>query len=443
MEYLTDKLLEKISYATDPPVEVWDSDVHNFGIKRRKPGEIEFLIRYSLRDWCSQQEKMVIQEHERVFAVWEGENPNPDWKLMNVSMARGHASYLLLQAARNIDPFAEGDGAIGSRVRFAEFLEEFMQKHAEEKNLAPRTVEEYRAMLDNDIKPALGDVPLFRLDRAMIAEFHRNLSVPRPHPDRPHCQRGGRIRANRQLALVKCALARAVEWGYLENNPARYVKKFKERSRDVWGHDDEIIRLLRLLERDGRQEKHRYRNAIDGIRLALLTGARKQELLKAERHLFVFKQSDEGEIAVWRKPPEITKSKQWEITVLTPIAARIVRARLDELPDGRWLFPSRTDPSRPLHDFDGWKRYRKLARCEHLHFHDLRHTASTHAVMNGANLYAISKGLDHKSIKTTERYTHADLRAKAEAAAHFGKNMSRWLAEAVDPPVLNQKLVNS
>ncbi|WP_420417398.1 tyrosine-type recombinase/integrase [Pacificispira sp.] len=432
MAHLTDDALREIIESGKYPTEIWDRTPAGLGVRIGIEGEAEFVLRYSLRSLCPETRKPIRAQHEQIVGVWDAENPNPDWKLYNVDMARGQASYLLLQAKRNIDPFADDAEVTGSRMRFADYLEEFLKRHAHEKNLAPRTVSDYRMMLDKDILPQLGDIPLFKLDRHTIAKFHRELSVARPHPDRPNRQRGGRTRANRQLALIKTALARAVEWGYLDTNPARFVKKYKEKPRDIWGTEEDLVRLLSILERDLRTGSWRYRNAIDGIRLALLTGARKQELRLAERKYFEFRQSPEGEIALWRKPPEITKSKQWEVTTLHPLAVKIVRARFRDCAESKWLFPSRYDPSKPVHDFEGWHRYKKLAGCEHLHFHDLRHTATTHAVMSGANLYTISKGLDHKSVKTTERYTHADLRAKAEAASHFGRNMARWVRNAAD-----------
>jgi len=43
-----------------------------------------------------------------------------------------------------------------------------------------------------------------------------------------------------------------------------------------------------------------------------------------------------------------------------------------------------------------------------LRFHDLRHTAATRMIENGANIVAVSKILGHADIKTTMRYAHPD-----------------------------------
>jgi len=51
---------------------------------------------------------------------------------------------------------------------------------------------------------------------------------------------------------------------------------------------------------------------------------------------------------------------------------------------------------------------KSLADIKGLRFHDLRHTAATRMIENGANIVAVSKILGHSDIKTTMRYTHPD-----------------------------------
>jgi len=55
-----------------------------------------------------------------------------------------------------------------------------------------------------------------------------------------------------------------------------------------------------------------------------------------------------------------------------------------------------------------FERVKKLANIMGLRFHDLRHTAATRMIENGANIVAVSKILGHSDIKTTMRYAHPD-----------------------------------
>jgi len=53
------------------------------------------------------------------------------------------------------------------------------------------------------------------------------------------------------------------------------------------------------------------------------------------------------------------------------------------------------------------KKYiKKLALANGYSPHTIRHTFATHTLKGGANLFAIKEMLGHKSIKTTEVYTH-------------------------------------
>ncbi len=48
----------------------------------------------------------------------------------------------------------------------------------------------------------------------------------------------------------------------------------------------------------------------------------------------------------------------------------------------------------------------EAAKLETIRIHDLRHTYATQYLANGGDIYDLSKGLGHQSIKTTEQYAH-------------------------------------
>jgi len=53
-----------------------------------------------------------------------------------------------------------------------------------------------------------------------------------------------------------------------------------------------------------------------------------------------------------------------------------------------------------------WTRALQRANIKNFRFHDLRHTAASYLVMNGASLHETAEILGHKSTQTTKRYAH-------------------------------------
>lgn len=81
-----------------------------------------------------------------------------------------------------------------------------------------------------------------------------------------------------------------------------------------------------------------------------------------------------------------------------------------------------------------WDAARKGAGIEDFHFHDLRHTFATHALMNGASLAELQRALAHSDIKTTMRYAHIEAQAvegvfDRAASALPAPNMAQNLAQ--------------
>jgi len=77
--------------------------------------------------------------------------------------------------------------------------------------------------------------------------------------------------------------------------------------------------------------------------------------------------------------------------------------------DERFVFTSRHQKeNKPIVSIDKkeWKKLLQEAGIPHARWHDLRHTFASMLVNKKVPIFAISKFLGHKSIKTTERYLH-------------------------------------
>ena len=176
---------------------------------------------------------------------------------------------------------------------------------------------------------------------------------------------------------------------------------------------EEIDRLHRALDR---QTGKGYRPQADIVRLLLLTGCRKSEILRlrwAEVHdrTLVLADSKTGP----RKVP------------LNSQARRVLQAQART--ESPFVFPSPLNSSRPRgHDISLWYRVRREAGIEDCRLHDLRHTHASHAVMNGVPVPVVSRMLGHSNVSMTLRYAHLADRDVEAAAERVGQA----IAEIID-----------
>lgn len=69
----------------------------------------------------------------------------------------------------------------------------------------------------------------------------------------------------------------------------------------------------------------------------------------------------------------------------------------------------------------GWQRARRACGMEHLHLHDLRHSAASEMVNAGVDLYTVGVVLGHKDPRSTARYSHHQAATLAAAVGKIGQ----------------------
>ncbi|WP_088280797.1 site-specific integrase [Ideonella sp. A 288] len=146
---------------------------------------------------------------------------------------------------------------------------------------------------------------------------------------------------------------------------------------------------------------------------------------------------------------------------LVPLAAdtlQVLRAWIALQPAARsgpvdaagWLFPSRTDPDRPMFDQAPQRWYRAAAAAAGITkyggVHTLRHCFATHLLESGVDVYTLQQWLGHRQVETTARYLHL-VRPDSTVAARGatlsllqalpvpGKTAAPTTAGTVAPPV--------
>ena len=345
---------------------VWDSRVPGLGVRVRPTGGKSFIL---LRD---------VGDRSRRISIGPVST-------MTVAEARREC------LARQAGPEPEREEAHPVPL-FGDFaMGEWMDAHWE--GYRPATRRMMRHLLDKRLLPAFGSKPLDRIDPASVACWFDEFSQTAPG------------NANHGLNLLRQIVNFAIARGHLQTNPARGIRRNPSTPRTRFLSREEIDSLFDVLDR---QTRKTHREQADIIRLLLLTGCRRGEIMRLR-----WSEVDGDRLL-------LADAKTGPRTV--PLNSR-ARNVLDRQPRGEspFVFPSPRDPSRPRGPHLGlWYRVRREAGIEEVRLHDLRHTHASHAVMNGVPVPVVSRLLGHSSVSMTLRYAHLGNREIEEAAERTG-----------------------
>lgn len=208
--------------------------------------------------------------------------------------------------------------------------------------------------------------------------------------------RGDRTNAtvNRYLAILSHLFTVSVkEWRWSHENPVLNVTRLKEpRGRVRFLSDDERERLLEVCK----QSESEYLYTV--VVLALSTGARKMEILNLKFQDIDFAR---GVITLHE-----TKNGEVRVLILTSLALELMKqlTKIRKL-HCDLVFPAKSF-DKPVDLTKPWKTALKRAGIKDFRFHDLRHSAASYLVMNGASLAEIAEILGHKTLSMVKRYSH-------------------------------------
>jgi integrase len=373
---LTNRVVAKLPVPARGNRLFYDDTVKGFACRVTDAGGRAFVINYFRK----------TDGRERRFTI----GAFPDW---SVAAAREEAKRL----KREIDGGADPVGAhqeSRTAPTIADLAARFEQDYVPRKRSSTQRV--YRQQIHTDILPALGRAKVAAVTHADVDAFHHRLSARAP------------THANRTLAVLSKMFSLAIRWGWRTDNPCRGIERNQEQKRHRYLTGAELARLSKALD------KLPDEGAANAVRLLLLTGARRGELLAA-------RWADINlETGVWTKPGATTKQKTQHRVPLSEAACRLLAKMKDQAGDDtEWLFPARGGGHRP-HINGAWIRLRKTAKIPDARLHDLRHTYATALASSGLGLPVIGALLGHTTAQTTLRYSHLmddPLRAATERAA--------------------------
>ncbi len=359
---------------------LWDDELKGFGLKTTPAGKKVYLVQYRIGGRKGRVRRVTIGAHGTV---------TPE-------QARTEARKLLGQVAAGSDPAADRDNRKADNTLGA-LLERFLAEHADAK-LKTSSASEYRRIAGMYILPSLRHRRINDVARPDIARLHHSMR------DKPY-------QANRCLALLSKFFNWTEKHGFRPDwsNPCRHVEKFKEKKRERFLSEIEIVRLSDTLaeaENNGTASPW----IVGAIRLLLLTGARHSEILTLKWEWVDF---DEACI-------HLPDSKTGAKTIYLNAPALEVLANLPRIEGNPHVICGEKEGAHLVNLQKAWKRLRTAAGLEDVRIHDLRHSFASVAVAGGMSLPLIGALLGHSQPATTARYAHLSsdpLKAASETVA--------------------------
>ena len=242
----------------------------------------------------------------------------------------------------------------------------------------PRTHAISVQSFNNYLVPWFGDMPIEAITRQDVLNWF----------DSMHIKPGA---ANRTLPLLSTIMQQAEIYGFRPegSNPCVKIKRYRLKAKECFLTPQQIQKLGQVLS----EHEKRYRHQVALIRLLVLTGCRKGELLNLQ---WSFYRDGHLHLPDSKTGPKI-------IYLSTP-----ARQILDNLPQGRskWVFPGQGH-GKPLLEVSLWyNQVRKQAGLEHVRLHDLRHSYASTAIRHGVDLRTVGALLGHQDSDTTLKYVH-------------------------------------
>jgi integrase len=400
---INNTLLATLKPAT-APFEVNDTDLKGFGLRIQTTGVMSYFVRYRLR---GKQTRIVIGRTSE----------------FTPAQARDAARSMLAGINLGTSPLDDRKPVQEAKTLGKFITDDFGPWAKSNRKAAESSLARLHRNFD-----AQWDKPLTDLN-ALAIEKWRQLRLN--HPIRA----AKKATVNRDLAALKAAISKAVEWGYLEQHPLSKVRASKEDSAGIVRYlsDAERVALFSALAQRESAKKLERANAnawrcergypplpsladqafCDHLQpcivLSLNTGLRQGELLSltwADVNLVGKQLTIKGENA--------KSGKTRHVAINSDAMAALNDWRKQSPASNILVFPG-AKGKKIVEIKTAWARLLRDAKIEKFRWHDMRHDFASRLVMAGVDLNTVRELLGHADLKMTLRYAHLAPEHKATA----------------------------
>lgn len=375
------------------PFEVVDSEIKGFILRIQPSGVMTYYVTYRLPD--GRRNRVRIGDASICMPV----------------QARDRARELLAAVIQGKDPAMEKQEA-RQNINLKTFLNEtYLPWLLEHRKTKGAMVVVIKSAFKEFLNKPLCTITSWQIEKWRRARLEANTKPGT---------------TNRHLTYLRAALTRAVDWGFLSENPLKSVKKVRENPGRVRFLDmEERTRLMNAL--DAREERLRSERdshnrfclergykTLPNLRgfsfadylkpmviISLNTGLRRGEMFQLEWADIDFNR------ALLTVRGENTKTNISRFIPLNVAAMDTLKQwRLQCSSDSVLVFVNPKTGKRFDNIQTSWERVRNTAKLADFNWHDLRHTFASELVQRGVDLYQVKVLMGHSTIAITERYAH-------------------------------------
>ncbi|MDE0031518.1 MAG: site-specific integrase [Deltaproteobacteria bacterium] len=362
----------------------WDSELSGFGVRVYPSGSKHYVVQ--TRAGGEAAKRVTVGRHGIVTA----------------EEARRRAALIIARIKAGEEPAPEPPpAALAESPTVGDLARVYLDEHVAVR-CKPKTAAVYRLVVHKHLLPTLGRTPALAVDHARVTELHHSL-------------RATPVMANQVVGTLSRIWNAAENRGLVPeaSNPCRLVVKNRERRRERFLSEEEFRRLGRLLA-EAETRKGVSVHAVAAIRLLLLTGCRRNEIL-------TMRWSD---VDLEARELNLVDSKTGARTVpLSPEAVEVL-LNIPRVDGNPYVIPGKIRGRHLRNLNEPWNLIRERAGMADMRLHDCRHSFASRALALGEGLPMIGKLLGHARVETTARYAHLARDSVRESAIRISDSIA-------------------
>ena len=311
----------------------------------------------------------------------------------------------------------------GYNLTLAQWLDKWLDEY-KAYIVRESTLQGYRRMVDNYIKPHLGDKKLGSITTADLQKLYnwlRENGRINEHYAKGDALSDSVVRGIHML--LHQAMDAAVQQRLVAKNPTNgtVIPKNNYAPKQILT-ESQLTAFLEVVKQDPVWSDFFYTELTTGLRRGEICGLRWQDFDEKTGRLQIRRSvttKEGGGVAVGQ-----TKTKNGIRTIqLPPSTVKLLKVRKKKS-FSDWIFPNPTVPEIPMSPATAYRRMKTLLRYAGLpsiRFHDLRHTFATHALTSGVDAKTLSGILGHTNASfTLDTYTHMTTEMQKKASGIVG-----------------------